>query len=564
MIQRQTLKWYFGIIAWGLVLALPLGLATAQDNYNYSNNSGQSQGYSAAIDIDNSVGEIKLILGTSRVLNFDYVVHEIIVENQDILQATPISSTQILVSGKKLGFSSITLSDGDGKPRTVNIHVMGDVRKLEATLHSLFPESNVHATALNTSVVLQGTVASANHVPTIIETARDFFPTVHNNMRVGDSQLVAIEVKVYEVSRTKLRQAGFDWNFVTTDFNISSTAANVANPNLTFNIINDNSSLAGFLDLLERNTLAKLLDAPLLVTMNGRPAEFLEGGEIPFEVNQGLGNVAIEFRPFGTKLDVVPIVLGQNRCRLEIRAEVSEPAADLTSANGTPGFRVRRVNTGVEMKMGHTLVLAGDYREEVEAETSGVPGLKNMPWIGGAFRRVRETKNELELVILMTPRYITETDPGSLPPVGPGQLTASPSDCELYINGTIEVPRCEQDCPGAHGLAPTQPNTFTDGTNDWTDNEYLNQRPEQTPDVIREYQRNFPGTPVGQKQNSRFGYPNQQQQNVQNPNWRANEPNTIPASNSTTWPTKKSGAQNTRRQRPSYPTVSSRRNTTNR
>ena len=54
--------------------------------------------------------------------------------------------------------------------------------------------------------------------------------------------------------------------------------------------------------------MAKLLDEPTLVSKDGRPAEFLSGGEVPFQVASGLGSNSIEFRPFGTKLDIVPII----------------------------------------------------------------------------------------------------------------------------------------------------------------------------------------------------------------------------------------------------------------
>ena len=195
------------------------------------------------------------------------------------------------------------------------------------------------------------------------------------------------------------------------------------------------------------------MDKPTLVTMNGRPAEFLEGGELPFEINQGLGNTTIEFKPFGTKLDVVPIVQGEGTIRLEVRAEVSEPSADLSNNSGTSGFRVRRVNTGVDMKIGHTLVLAGDIREETESEVRGIPHLMNMPYVGSWFRRVTEEKQEIELVIMMTPRFIGEMDPALIPLGGPGRNSVSPSDCQLYHKGYIEVPRCNQDC----GNLPHQP-----------------------------------------------------------------------------------------------------------
>ncbi len=522
------------------IIGMTIGSPKTALSQSYANQPG------TAIKIDLMVNQIEIIQGTSRVLIFDHRVPELVVENQDALQATPISFNQILITGRRIGFSSITVSDENGNPRTINIHVKGDVRGLEAELQGLFPDARVRATALKTGVVLQGTAGSAGQIPMIIKVAQDYFPEVHNDLRVGDSQLVAIEVKVYEVSRTKLRQAGIDWQIISGSLNITSSGGNVGAPNLTFNILNGGNELNGFLNILERNTLAKLVDSPVLVAMNGRPAEFLEGGEIPFVVNQGLGQNSIEFRPFGTKLDVVPIILGQNRVRLEIRAEVSEPSNDLGTADGTPGFRVRRVNTGVEMKMGHTLALAGDYKEVVEAETSGFPGLKNAPYVGALFRRVTERTNEIELVITLTPRYIAETDPANMPPVGPGQLTSSPSDCELYLKGHIEVPRCEPDCPGPQGLMPAHPVQYRNGNTGFTTNEYLEGRPEQTPDVIQHYNQYYPPAPTGAQSPGGYGsgsFPatgSNYQQHGENMNDPNSGKSTTPAQPTSTWPTNSS------------------------
>ncbi|MDB4767013.1 type II and III secretion system protein, partial [bacterium] len=197
---------------------------------------------------------------------------------------------------------------------------------------------------------------------------------------------------------------------------------------------------------LERNNIAKLLDQPVLVAQNGRPAEFLSGGEIPILVASGLGTTSIQFRPFGTKLDMVPIVHGNGELTLEVRAEVSEVAPELTTGD-TPGFRVRRVNTGVKMRAGHTLALAGDYKENYAGENQGVPLVKHSGIFGPLFRRVEVQENETELVFLITPQFVSDVEPGQIPAGKLGKLTASPSNTELYKNGYLEVPVCAEDCP---------------------------------------------------------------------------------------------------------------------
>ena len=76
-----------------------------------------------------------------------------------------------------------------------------------------------------------------------------------------------------------------------------------------------------------------------------------------------------------------------------------------------PGLRVREVETGVEMKAGQTLAIAGLIQNRKEAQNVGVPVLADMPWIGAAFRKVEETDNEIELLIMVRPELVDALDP---------------------------------------------------------------------------------------------------------------------------------------------------------
>ena len=181
---------------------------------------------------------------------------------------------------------------------------------------------------------------------------------------------------------------------------------------------------------------------PTLTTLSGRPATFNVGGEIPIPVQQSVGVTTIVWHEFGTRIDFVPIVLGNGVMRLEIRPAVSEVDSSLSDPlTGTPGFRLRRADTAVEMKAGQTLAIAGLVQSREEALNRGVPVLADLPWFGAPFRRVQNLRNEIELLIFVTPEFCEAMDPTEVPPCGPGQLTVSPTDCELYGRGYLEVPR---------------------------------------------------------------------------------------------------------------------------
>ncbi len=157
-------------------------------------------------------------------------------------------------------------------------------------------------------------MARNGDVNNVMSVAKDYFPTVINQIKVGGGQTVAIQVKVYEVSRTKLRELGVDFSAIGQDLNIISGFSDLitnfadgsaTNLNYRLGIFGDDTNINFIVKALEQRNIAKLLDEPTLTAENGRPAEFLSGGEIPIQVASGFGNNSIEFRAFGTKLDMV-------------------------------------------------------------------------------------------------------------------------------------------------------------------------------------------------------------------------------------------------------------------
>ena len=138
-------------------------------------------------------------------------------------------------------------------------------------------------------------------VASIIRVAQDYFPNIINDMTVGGVHKILLHVKVMEVSRTKLRTLGFDWaqisrggGFITPERQRHPAGARHAQSatqgaTVRFGILGDGGEFYGFLEALRQNDLAKLLAEPTLTTLDGRPASFNVGGEVPIPMQQALG-----------------------------------------------------------------------------------------------------------------------------------------------------------------------------------------------------------------------------------------------------------------------------------
>jgi pilus assembly protein CpaC len=178
----------------------------------------------------------------------------------------------------------------------------------------------------------------------------------------------------------------------------------------------------------------------------------------------GLGQVGVEFREFGTRVDFVAKVRGDTRISLEVRPTISEidPTRSVTISGITvPGLRSRFVDTAVELNAGQTLAIAGLIQVRTEAEVTGVPGLSELPYIGVPFRRVREVQNEVELLILVTPELVEAMDPCEVPRALPGFNSQSPTDEEMFFRGYLETPdpSALQQCPPGqegHAMPPNE------------------------------------------------------------------------------------------------------------
>jgi pilus assembly protein CpaC len=404
---------------------------------------------------------MEMTVNASRVVEFGFEVPRMMVNNPEIIRVSPISSRSIQISAMRPGVTQLNVWDADNNVTSIDIIVTGDVAELEMTLRSLFPEAALRLRPLNSSLYISGFVPKAEMVTSILRVAQDYFPSVIDDMRVGGVHKILLHVKVLEISRTKLRNLGFDW--VQLSAGISQSVSGVLPSLAQGQVISplmapgsatiragiaSGSNFAGFLEALRENDLARLMAEPTLATLDGRPATFNVGGQVPIPLQQALGVTTVQYRQFGTQIDFVPIILGNGMIRLEVRPDVTEIDPSLRdSVTGVPGFRQRMADTAVELKAGQTMVIAGLVFTREDSINRGLPILADLPWIGIPFRRVSNLRNDVEMLIFVTPEFCEAMDPNEVPPCGPGQLTTTPTDCELFGRGYLEVPK---NCPGGN------------------------------------------------------------------------------------------------------------------
>ncbi|MGA2255572.1 MAG: pilus assembly protein N-terminal domain-containing protein [Thermoguttaceae bacterium] len=405
---------------------------------------------------------LKMVVNSSRFLTLDKKIPQVQVNNPDVLDVAPMSPNMVQVSAKRTGVTQVNLWGEDKRIYTVTVLVTADAAELAAVLRQLFPRSSLTIVPVSgNSAIISGYVDQQEAVPKIVSIAIKYFPEVINNMKVSGVQQAILHVKLYEVSRTKLRNMGFDWAVASDNgklimsgvSGLLTTAApgspgtfgvptNAPDAAFKVNLAGANAFTA-VLGAMRQDNLAKLDAEPDLVTTSGRPAYMISGGSIGYQVSSTVAGNTVGWMTYGTRLDFLPIVLGNGRMRIDVRANVSE-SDPTNSIDGIPAFKSREVETGVELRAGQTLAIAGLLQQQVEASNTGLPWISEIPYLGVPFRSVSHSTNEVELIVLVTPEIVDGMEPGQVPTCLPGTQTANPSDWELFFKGHLEVPNC---CP---------------------------------------------------------------------------------------------------------------------
>ena len=407
-------------------------------------------------EISQSVERLEMLVKSSRILTLDERIPKFQVHNEEVITATPVSQNQLQISAKTPGTTQLNMWDVNDKQYTVDVTVIADAREVEGILSSQLPLASLKVMPVQSSAIVSGYVTSVDDVDRAVAIVEQFYTTVVNNIKVVGVQQVLLHTRIMEVSRTKLRDLGIDWGtFSSNNFFYSSPGGLIdvgASNGLiglspasaaTNRVFIDGGNFTSMVQALRQQDLLKMLAEPTVVATHGRPARFTVGGKLPYVIPSGDGAVTISYEEFGTSVDFLPFVVGPGRIRLEVRPEVKEPD-DSRSIESSgiliPAFTQRYVETAVELQAGQTFAIAGLLQSRTEAVTRATPLFGEIPYVGAMFRRVTERRNDIELLITVTPELVDAMDPHEVPPGGPGLNTTSANDKDFYVKGHIEVP----------------------------------------------------------------------------------------------------------------------------
>ncbi|MEG3050207.1 MAG: type II secretion system secretin GspD, partial [Thermomonas sp.] len=148
---------------------------------------------------------------------------------------------------------------------------------------------------------------------------------------------------------------------------------------------------AAIVSALDNVTDVRTLSAPSVFTQNNREASLNVGQRIPISsvsLNPGNDNdntySSVQYLDTGIILKVRPRVTRDGLVFLDIVQEVSKPTG-VADRNGNVRIDTSKVTTSALAPSGETIVLAGLISDGTSRNSTGVPGLSRIPWLGGLF-----------------------------------------------------------------------------------------------------------------------------------------------------------------------------------
>jgi pilus assembly protein CpaC len=397
--------------------------------------------------LSQSAEDLRLTVGKSVVIDYPADVRQISTSNPDVIDASPITTREILVNAKGLGSATMVVWDKNNRRTFYNITVDLNVEPLRRLLRDTFPSEDIQVKTSRESISLVGRVSSKEVADRAMGLAASFSKTVVSALSVisgaADKQIL-LRVKFAQLDRSKEIQLGVNLLSLTGQTVGGTTTGQFGPPALTgitgigpqpnqaqpsisqaLNIfaLNPKLSLGALVKALENDNILQILAEPNLVTSNGKEASFLVGGEFPIPVLQGGGNAAavtIQFREFGIRLRFTPVITENKTIKMELHQEVSTiDVANGVVLNGftIPALATRRAETNVELSEGQSFVVAGLVDNRDTETFSKIPVLGSLPIFGALFKSKQEQKTRSELIMLVTPEITMPLGPNDPKPI---------------------------------------------------------------------------------------------------------------------------------------------------
>lgn len=433
MLRQRIKTIILALIVCGMVV-LPAG-AESQENA-----AEQAQ-------VEFTGNRIAVAVNSSQILR-SYGVERVAVANPEIADVMVVSGNEVMVVGKAPGRTTLHVWSNWNDRTSYVVEVAADDVPIANEIRRILGIDNIKVSKVGKTVILQGRIADKYQQIRAEKIASAYGEKVVNLLEITQPVQVKIEAKIIEISKNRSRDLGIKWGntpstpgsfrFGQTPMSdwehtypglgsnggdLTGNAWNNADQNNSNHLFGQTlGTLGGYWDInAELNALvqkgaAKILSQPYMVTISGESAGILVGGEIPIPVSNQNGTITVEWKEYGIKLHIAPEVNADGLINSKIQAEVS--SLDWSSNRQViiggnlkiPPLTTRKAESVIALASGQTMAIGGLYASTESRSVTKLPILGDLPILGSLFKSKSFSRDETELIILLTPTVLDPKD----------------------------------------------------------------------------------------------------------------------------------------------------------
>ena len=216
---------------------------------------------------------------------------------------------------------------------------------------------------------------------------------------------IMVEIIVTEVSSEVIEEYGSDLFGLTTEAGSEMESMEYDGSRFLFEAADSTGQIMAELKALEEKEKAEIRANPSIRVSDGESADLFNGEERVLILERDDADDILEEVEIGVAMEVTPELLGDQQIKMNIAPEVSS-----FSEERDQQLIVRRseLQSVIRAENEETITMAGMTLNEVMDYESAVPVLGDIPLVRWLFREETESQGERELLVLVTPRIISE------------------------------------------------------------------------------------------------------------------------------------------------------------
>jgi len=366
-------------------------------------------------------------------------LNRVAVGNPEIADVQLLSAREFLLVGKKAGSTSLLVWGANGRQEYL-VTVTGENAGLAAMIEKAINLPGVTVQMVGNKILLRGTVMNQYEKNLALKVAGLYTGTTPTTTNSGDGNAakamdktggnvidllqmahpaqIRLEAQVIEISSSNKKELGIQYGTKTSgdsDTKVDVEGAIYAGEDWNTRgwggwLVRHSSTINAALRALITQGKARVLSRPNISTLSGEKAKILIGGSIPIPVNKD-GSITIEWKEYGVKLNIEPVVDQMDKITSKVHAEVSR----LDYANGLtqngfsiPALATREAEAVIHVSNGMSMIIGGLLNSEDGKTVTKIPLLGNIPIIGEFFKHTSRTRDKREMIIIITPHLVGE------------------------------------------------------------------------------------------------------------------------------------------------------------